>query len=175
MRDEMHFGRGVFAGVVGGLAAAWVMNLFMEGPGQKLRQAIQSPEENERQAIESESQPEDATMKTADAVVSTVTGGKHLTWREREKAGPIVHYAFGGAMGALYGGLSEIFPSIRAGFGTTFGTALFAGADLVAVPALQLGPAADEQPAKTQASPLAAHMVYGMAMELVRRTARALL
>ena len=28
--------RGVLAGMAGGLAAAWVMNVFMAGPGQKL-------------------------------------------------------------------------------------------------------------------------------------------
>jgi uncharacterized membrane protein YagU involved in acid resistance len=173
--NDAHLSRGIVAGIVGGLVASWVMNEFMTGPGQKLQQALQTPEENERQAIQNEEPQEDATMKTADAVVSTVTGGEHLSWQQREKAGPVVHYAFGAAMGAIYGGLAEFLPGIRAGCGTTFGTALFAGADLVAVPALKLGPSPDEQAATAQASPLAAHLVYGLTTEIVRRMARAFL
>lgn len=175
MDDNTHLSRGIVAGIVGGLVASWMMNEFIVGPGQKLQQFLQTPEENERQAIESQEPHEDATMKTADAVVNTLTGGEHLTWKERQKAGPVVHYAFGGMMGALYGGLAEIWPGVSAGLGTTFGAALFTGADLIAVPALNLGPSPNEQPAVAQASPLAAHLVYGIAIELVRRTARALL
>jgi len=78
-------------------------------------------------------------------------------------------------MGGLYGALAECWPGARAGFGTTFGSALFAGADLIAVPVLKLGPSADELPIAAEASPLAAHMVYGASTELVRRVARAIL
>jgi putative membrane protein len=175
MSRQKRLGRGLVAGVVGGLVASWVMNEFMAGPGQKLQQSLQSPEENERQAIESEGPQEDATMKTADALVSTVTGGKHLSWEAREKAGPVVHYAFGSAVGALYGALAEIWPGVRAGFGTTFGSAVFTGADLIGVPLFHLGPSPDEQPLTTQASPLSAHVVYGVTTELVRRITRAML
>jgi hypothetical protein len=44
-------------------------------------------------------------MKTADAIVSTVTGGRHLSFEQRQKGGPIVHYAFGAIMGGVYGAL----------------------------------------------------------------------
>jgi putative membrane protein len=175
MNQERHLGRGMIAGLAAGLAASWVMNVFMAGPGQKLQRAVQSPEENERQAIESEVPKEDATMKSADEIVSTVTGGQHLSWEERQKAGPAVHYAFGALMGSFYGGLAEFWPRVRAGFGTTFGSALFTGADLIAVPVLKLGPAPDELPKTAEVSPLAAHLVYGMTTELVRRIVRALL
>jgi hypothetical protein len=70
------------------LDSSWVMNEFMMGPGQRLQQAVQPPEDNERYAIQSGTPKEDATMKTADAVVNTVTGGQHFSREEREKAGP---------------------------------------------------------------------------------------
>jgi len=175
MNNQMHVSRGVVAGVVGGLAASWVMNQFLAGPGDKLQKSLQSPEENARQAIEREQPQEDSTMKTADAVASTVSGGQHLTWEQKEKAGPVVHYAFGGLMGALYGGIAELWPGVRAGFGTAFATSLFTAADLIAVPALNLGPPANEQPVGATSSHLAAHLVYGVSTELVRRIARALL
>jgi putative membrane protein len=162
MEQERHVARGIVAGLAAGLVASWVMNEFMAGPGQKLQQAVQTPEENERAAIQSDEPKEDATMKTADAIASTVTGGQHLTWEEKQKSGPMVHYAFGGLMGALYGALAELWPGVRAGFGTTYGSVLFTGADLIAVPILNLGPSPTDQPAAAQTSPLAAHLVYGL-------------
>jgi hypothetical protein len=84
-----------------------------------------------------------------------------------EKRGPIVPYAFGALTGGLYGGLAEYSPKVTSGFGTTFGGALFSNADLLAVPALDLVPA--------EATPFAAHIVYGATTELVRRVLRSLL
>lgn len=81
---------------------------------------------------------EDSTMKVADAVVSTVTGGQHLPSEGKQKGGPIVHHSFGALMGGIYGGLAEYLPVARSGFGTSFGSASFAGADLLALPAFKL-------------------------------------
>jgi putative membrane protein len=175
MKRNVDLVRGLAAGLVGGLVASWVMNEFMSGPGTRLQEAVQSPEQNERQAIEADAPKEDATMKAADAIASTVRGGTHLTWEQREKSGPLVHYAFGGAMGALYGAMAEVWPSVRSGFGVTFGAALFTGADLIGVPVLRLSGSPGEQPITSQASPLAAHLVYGLATELFRRFTRAVL
>lgn len=171
--------RGIVAGVLGGLVAAWVMNQFITGAGPKLQQAIQSDEENrksEEQQEQAKNDPQpDATMKTADAIVNTVTGGEHLSWEGEQKGGPVVHYTFGALMGGLYGGLAEFVPAVRAGFGTTFGGLLFAGADLVAVPALDLSGSPGDAPPSSYATPLAAHLVYGATVELVRRVVRSVL
>jgi putative membrane protein len=179
--EEKHPIRGVLAGVLGGLAAAWVMNEFMAGPGKKLQEAVQTNDETQHadakqaEATQDDSQPkEDATMKTADAIVEAVTG-EHLTMEQKEKGGPIVHYAFGAIMGGIYGGLAEYSPAVRSGFGTTFGSALFTGADLLAVPALKLGGAPTDLSASALATPFAAHVVYGATTELVRRIVRAIL
>jgi putative membrane protein len=166
--------RGVLAGMAGGLAAAWVMNVFMAGPGQTLQQAVQSDEENREQQEHSSEPKEDATMKAADAIVHTTTGG-HLSRAEEEKAGPIVHYAFGALTGGLYGGLAEYSSKVTSGFGTSFGGALFSTADLLAVPALNLAPSPADQPASALASPFAAHIVYGVTTEFVRRIVRMML
>jgi putative membrane protein len=150
--------RGILAGVAGGLAAAWVMNQFMAGPGQTLQQAHSS-------------EPgEDATMKAAEEIVNSTTG-EHLSHAEKEKGGPIVHYAFG----ALTGGLAEYSSKVTSGFGTSFGGVLFSTADLLAVPALNLAPSPSDQPASALATPFAAHIVYGATTEFVRRILRSLL
>ena len=171
--------RGILAGAAGGLVAAWVMNQFITGAGPRLQQAIQSDEENKESQKQQEQQKDDpqpdATMKTADAIVNKVTGGEHLTWEGEQRGGPIVHYTFGALMGALYGGLAEYSPAVRSGFGITFGSLLFAGGDLLAVPALGLSGSPKDSPATSYATPFAAHIVYGATTELVRRIVRRLI
>jgi putative membrane protein len=175
VRRQRNLLHGVVAGIAGGLAASWVMNEFMVGPGQKLQKAVQSPEQTREQQAHANEPKEDATMKAADKIVNTVTGGQHLSWEEKEKAGPVVHYAFGALTGGVYGALAEYSRIVRSGFGTRFGGILFGGADLFAVPALGLSTAPEDQPASALISPFAAHMVYGVTTELVRRIVRAML
>jgi putative membrane protein len=163
---------GILAGIAGGLVASFVMNEFMTYPGKKLSEAVES--EEDKQKLEALSDGEDATMKAADKIAATVTGGQHLTHAQRETGGPAVHYAFGGLMGGVYGALAECSPAATAGFGTTFGSMLFAGADLFAVPAMHLSPPLSEDPVSSFATPLAAHLVYGATTELVRRLVRKL-
>lgn len=171
-----HLARGIVAGVVGGLVASWVMNEFISNLAPQLQKAVQGKagESSHQQAQDGE-KPEDATMKTADAVVSTVTGGRHLSREGKEKRGPIVHYTFGAMMGGIYGAIAEELPLSTVGFGTAFGAALFTGADLIAVPALNLSGSSGDQPVSSLATPFAAHLIYGAATETVRRLVRALL
>lgn len=177
--QQPHVVRGVLAGVAGGLAAAWVMNVFLAGPGKRLKQVVQTEDENWQDEVEevaTAGQPkEDATMKAADAIVHAATGGRHLSWEGKEKAGPIVHYTFGALMGGIYGGLAECESGVTAGFGTTFGGALFGGADLIAVPALRLAPPESGKLSRAQVTPFAAHLVYGATTEIVRRLVRKIL
>ena len=174
--DGTHVARGIVAGIAGGLAASWLMNVFMENLGPQLQKAVQGDG-----AANSEKQPDngeksdDATMKTADAVVSTITGGRHLSHEEKATGGPIVHYTFGALMGAVYGAVAEEMPAAKTGFGTAFGAALFTGADLIAVPALNLSQSPSGESAASLVTPFAAHLIYGAATEAVGRLVRTLL
>lgn len=172
--------KGMLAGAIGGLVASWVMNVFMEEAGPKVQEFASKLDHSAQQQQQQSSSPdgepkEDATMKAADGVVRVVTGGRHLSLEGKKKGGPIVHYAFGGLMGALYGLASEFSPMTTAGFGTAFAGALFAGADLWAVPALHLSGSNGDAPVSSLATPFGAHMVYGVATESVRRLVRAAL
>jgi uncharacterized membrane protein YagU involved in acid resistance len=149
------------------------MNEFSATVGQKLSESVETPAEQQQLAAQSDG--EDATMKAADKIAETVTGGQHLTHSQREVGGPIVHYAFGAMMGGLYGGLSEYTDFVRAGFGTTFGGVLFATADVLGVPAAGLGPWPRDYPVSSMLNPLTAHLIYGATTELVRRAVRAVL
>ena len=179
MAEKHCLGAGLVAGAVGGLVASWVMNVFMENAGPKVQQVAQKfdhsaqPQTSQSQSSSDSAPKEDATMKAADAVVSAATGGRHLSLEAKQKGGPIVHYAFGALMGALYGMCAEYSPVARSGFGTAFGSALFAGADLWAVPALGLSGSSSDAPISSLATPFSAHIVYGATTEGVRRLIRA--
>jgi len=179
--ESKHLVRGIVAGIAGGLVASWVMNVFMAGPGSALTHAVQSDAENRKQAeqqqeLEASGEPKiDATMKAADAIVNTVTGGRHLSLEEKQADGPIVHYAFGALAGGVYGGLAEYWAPARSGLGSSFGSVLFTTADLVAVPAFHLSGSTANAPIDSLVTPFAAHLVYGVTTELVRRAIRAIL
>ena len=168
---EHHLVRGILAGVAGGLAASWAQNRVMGGP---------RPPRDPRGTAHTEQQPsakqsgesEDATMKAADALLHAATRGRHLSWSGRETGGAVVHYSFGAVVGGLYGGLAEYSRSIRSGFGLNFGTLLFIGADIIGVPAVRLAPPITEQSPTSFVAPLAAHLVYAITTELVRRGVR---
>jgi len=174
-RKNGHLASGILAGLAGGLVASWIMNEFIENLGPSLRKALEGDGASALQEPQQdEEKPDDATMKTADAVVSAITGG-NLSHEGKEKGGPIVHYAFGAIMGGIYGAVAEGIPETTFGFGTAFGAALFTGADLVAVPALNLSGSSGDAPVSSLATPFAAHLVYGAATETVRRLVRTFL
>jgi putative membrane protein len=97
-----------------------------------------------------------------------------LTQREKEIAGPALHYGFGVLTGALYGALAELSPAVTWGAGLPFGTAVWLGADEVAVPAFRLAGPPWEHPPMVHARALAAHHLSRQAVDQVRRQLRRL-
>ena len=164
--------RGMAAGVAGGLVAAWIMNAYLAG-SKKAREAMLTPEENEKQKEQEASAGDDSTQRVADLVAKGVTG-EPLSEEGKKTSGPVVHYLFGAMMGALYGVAAEYSKASRLGFGTLFGSMLFIGADEVMVPALGLAPPPSEQPLGNRVDHWIAHLVYGATLETGRRVARKL-
>jgi hypothetical protein len=156
--------KGALAGAAAGLAAAWAMERFQAELG-KLSNG------GDDQAQES---PEPATNKAADAIASFVTG-REVPKEYKAAAGSVVHYAMGGATGALYGAIAERKRDVTAWAGLPFGAAVWLLADEIAVPASGLAKGPTSYPASTHAYAFASHLVYGAATESVRRGLRALL
>jgi uncharacterized membrane protein YagU involved in acid resistance len=98
--------------------------------------------------------------------------GSRLADDQKERAGSIVHYAFGGVVGALYSAAAEIAPRISAAFGLPFGAAVWLGAHVLAVPTLDLAEPPPRQPIGKEAEEFGLHLVYGSTTELVRRLLR---
>ena len=163
--------KGAVAGFVGGLAGSWAMNQFQLAWAKLSKGSDAEYREQHNQHPESD---EDATMRMANQLLRPVLG-RELTKREKKIGGPIVHYAFGASMGALYGTLAELSPVFRVGAGTGFGSALFVGADEIAVPLAGLSGPPTETPLKIHAYAWASHIVYGLATEMTRWGVRAAL
>ena len=168
--------RGVAAGVLGGLAGAWMMNRFQElaasqGNGREVDDAAPGAARGGRgpQPAQAEGHAtDDATARLASAVSEPVLG-RPLTTHERVRGGSAVHFAFGAASGAAYGALVELWPAAATGAGLPFGMALWAVADEGLVPAMGLSRGPRTLSAATLAYGFASHLVFGLTTEGVRR------
>jgi len=85
------------------------------------------------------------------------------------RLGNAVHYAFGAAAGTIYALASEELPMLRKGFGSFYGSLVWAIADEGFIPALGLSREPRDLPADVHAYALSGHCVYGAALECVRR------
>jgi putative membrane protein len=177
--EDRDLTKGVLAGAIGGLVGTWAMTEFQAiwsrtvGGGHHPDMASAGGRHDARdwqERIEGRNANELAANAIAERTID-----RRLTREELEAAAPAVHYAFGAAVGALYGGLCEVSPGVRAMGGSGWGTAVWAGADGIAVPLLGLSRPKTDYPLETHGQSYAAHIVYGVTTELVRRGVRAFL
>jgi putative membrane protein len=168
---DRHLWKGVLTGAAGGLAAAWVMNQFQTGWGKATKALEQSKTPQGEQERQSNDDAEDATMITAGKISEKVFNHS-LSREEKKKLGPVIHYAFGASVGAVYGALAEVDHRATVGAGLPYGAAVFVGADEIAVPAFGLSKSPKEYPASAHIYGLASHLVYGLSLEMARRGIR---
>jgi hypothetical protein len=160
--------KGLVAGVAGGVVASWAMDRFQYwwlsfGGGDELQLQQTPSAEGKRD--------EPATVKTASAISERVFGHS-LTTREKEIAGPVVHYAVGTTAGAVYGVTAEYEPDVTTLAGIPFGAAFWMVVDEGALPLLGLAKGPTAYPISTHAYALASHLVFGLTAEVVRSTVR---
>jgi hypothetical protein len=141
-------------GAAAGLAASWVMAEFHGAWKAASGEAQNADEPN--------------TVKAAGAVAEASVG-EPVPDKYREPAGTAVHYGFGALLGAVYGAAVEVRPETSAGFGTAYGAAVSLVADEMAMPALGFTPPAPEVAASTHLRGFVSHLVFGAALEAVRR------
>jgi hypothetical protein len=136
------------------------------------RDANSKPEDEDKskRAKPDKKQPkEDSTMKAAGKISKEI--GHPLSRKERKKAGPWVHYAFGTSIGAVFGLAMEMEPdSVRAIdpvlAGAAYGTAVLFAAHEVAVPALKLSSNPLKEPILDQIAEFVSHLIYGVGTAL---------
>ena len=165
--------KGVAVGIAGGVLASWTMNQF-QAAWSMAAENYRSPSSGGKEDARDWQERSEGTNATeiAAQTAARATIDRRLTRDELAVAAPLVHYAFGAAMGGLYGGLAEVSPAVRACTGTAYGTAVWVGADEIAMPMLGLSDPEAERPVEMHAQAFAAHLVYGLTLELVRRALR---
>lgn len=154
--------KGIVAGAVGGLVASFAMSEY-----QALTAKFSESENKKPQR----KKDEPANVKAAKAVSERVFDHK-LKKAEKEPAGEVMHYVMGGVSGAIYGATAELTGVTTMGAGLPFGSAVWAIADDVVVPALGLSKSPTQYPLSTHAYALSSHWVYGLVTEVVRRAVR---
>ena len=185
--EQSEIGKGLAAGVIGGLVGAWVMNQVQALLSEKMTgisrshgaQSLQqgSPRHGaarELQSRGSDRESDDATTRSAQLVSRTIAN-RELSESEKETLGTGAHYAMGVTSGAIYGALAEVLPVATIGAGLPFGAAVWLIADEGVVPALGLSKSPTEYPLEKHGYSLAAHLIYGLATEFTRRAARRVL
>jgi hypothetical protein len=156
----------VIGGLAGGLIASFAMEKFQAALGRLTPDAGGASGGGGQQHRKPQSEP--ATYKAADAVATTVTG-EHIPRKYKPAAGAAVHYAFGGAVGAMYGAAAASNSEITAWGGLPFGATVWLIADEIGVPAAGLAKGPTEYSLTSHASAFATHLVYGVTTEIVRR------
>lgn len=170
--------KGLAAGIIGGLAASFVMNKFQAGWSAVSESLENTGNENNEEKSKGDKksegqkqEQEPATVKAAE-MISEGIFDHELTKREKKYAEPAVHYAMGGGSAAAYGVAAEFFPQVTVGAGIPFGAAVWLLADEAAVPALRLSKSPLKYPPSTHVYALVSHLVYGLTTEIVRRAIR---
>src|SRR3954466_3611010 len=187
-KRETNVLKGALAGFIGGLVASWTMNQFQSALS-RLMEGVEKPHgaqslkpeggeegirEMRRAPEEDDDEQEDATEKIADAISENIFGHE-LAKDEKEAAGAVVHYAFGATSGGVYGVAAEVASEVSVGLGLPFGAVVWLAADELTVPLLGLAAKPSEYSLSTHAYALAAHLVYGLTTEVVRKSVRKVL
>jgi uncharacterized membrane protein YagU involved in acid resistance len=170
-------------GAVSGVVAAMMMDTFSrfmqayDDGGREAAGATPGSERDARGAQPAQAEgtaEQDATVKVGTAAFRSVAG--YTPGRETQQwLGTAAHYAFSAAVGVNYMLASERAPELRRGFGTVYGSLVWATADEGAVPALGLSKQPGEIPLGVHAYALGAHWVYGATLEGCRRIASSVL
>ncbi len=161
-RRKRQIWKGALAGLAGGLAGSFAMNEF-----QALLSKAEGKQNNKHRS-------EPATVKAARAIAEKALH-RRLPVAQKDRAGELVHYAFGTLNGAIYGALAERAPVACTCAGLLFGAALFLVADEGLVPLLKFSRPPNQYPVSSHVYALASHLVYGSTVDAVREAVRAAL
>lgn len=147
-------GRDVLAGAIAGGAAVWLINKMDWSLSHAGRANTTSGATKPAQAV---------AGKAAEAA------GVRINETQQRVASHTVHYGVGIGVGALYGLLRGMAPSVTTGRGSLYGVATFILGDEVGAPAMGLTKGPLDYPARDHAKSALAHVVFGLLTDLGTR------
>ena len=166
VRPRQNVAINVIGGLIGGLVASFAMERFQRALGQVSHDLGGAPGGGGQQYRQPQSEP--STYVAADAVARATTGND-VPREDKPAAGAAIHYAFGGAVGAIYGAAAARNEEITAWGGVPFGATVWLIADEMGMPAAGLAKPPSEYPLQDHATSLTSHLIYGATTEAVRR------
>lgn len=175
-RREIHLLAGFAAGVIGGIVATWVVDIYQRGALEVTRRAENAVGAGPILSARQEGHIQErrrAHAETAERLVRSTTG-KRLSRSRLRSAALAVHYAIGALAGGVYGIAAEVLPAARRGYGTGYSNLLFLGGSNALLPWLPIGVRRKFAPMGRD-SGLSAPLVYGATLETTRRVIRWLL
>jgi putative membrane protein len=144
-----------------------------ESPLQRAAEALWPPTEQEKQLVGTDPTGHLENMPPAvlaDRVARRLGRGP-LDTPTKLRVQNVVQYTFGALSGAVYGALAEAFPAATAGAGTAAGAGLYAAGHGTALPLLRIQEPPWRLPRAAFAWELTSHLLFGLALELGRRSA----
>ena len=176
--------RGFAAGSAAGLLATIALTAFQQstvaaakavqhhaaatGPMEGL--AAADPRSASSGPIRQSAAVDNAMARSATAVAGLF--GVRLTRTTTPVVAMAIHFAFGTLLGGLYGWVAEVWPAVTIGYGTAYGTAVWIGAEEIAVSSLGLMNPPTRNPPPMHAAAWSVHLVYGAVLEAGRRLFR---
>jgi putative membrane protein len=162
--------RGALAGAVAGLAGTRAMSeaqrLWTHAADDHVPHSAGG--KHDARDWQERTENQNANELAAQALATAVTG-RCLTREQLRIAAPLLHYTFGSVVGALYGMWAERLRGRRTAAGADMGVALWLTADVIAMPLLGLSRPTTRRPVEMHLQSLAAHLVYGVTTECIRR------
>jgi hypothetical protein len=159
----------VARGIVAGAAGSFAQGLFFVAT----RRITPATPQNVFSPSEEAQREETATQTVARRVVVCMMGRGPI--RDKERAGEIVHVAFGSAWGGVYGLLRGTWPGLGTPAGAAaFGTIVWGVSDNLLLPAFRLAAWPQAYPLRVHVYAWVAHLAYGFgvwgAFEAQRRS-----
>jgi putative membrane protein len=157
-------------GVVAGVAASWV-KVLTESPLQAAAEEILPPTPSQKQEVGADPTGRPDHMPPAVIAERVAVALRHrgLSTPQRLRVQRVIHYGFGAGLGVAYTAAANRWNGASRGRGTLAGLAIYAGTHGSVLPALGI------QRPPWRLSPAAvawestSHVVFGAALEAVRR------
>ncbi len=165
--------RGAFAGLIGGLAGAYLKSLA-EPPLQKIGENLfpSAPADLTKRGADITGHPLNMPPAVLIREVAEGTAGEVPSAARTEQGMTAIHYVFGAALGAAYGAIAEELPMVTVGAGIPAGAAMWLVTHGTTVPLIGLQSPTTEMPAAWFVWELGSHLVFGAAVEALRRRVR---
>ncbi len=163
------------AALIGASASipASLLKAISEPPLQRAAESLWPPTEAQKALVGADpsGRPENMPPAVIAERVARWLDLAALDDRSKIRAQNVIHYAFGVMLGAGYGMAAEVFPAITRGLGVPAGAAIYALTHASSLPLLDIQAPPGRLPRSAVAWEATSHLLFGLTLELGRRTA----